>query len=61
MNVGFEIARDADLRMVAPRDFFTVGGEQVQTKVSELKAVVTTGYGEACRQHSISETARNIN
>ena len=26
-----EIARDADLRMVAPRDFFTVGGEQVQT------------------------------
>jgi len=26
-----EIARDADLRTVAPRDFFAVGGEQVQT------------------------------
>ncbi len=26
-----EIARDAGLRTVAPRDFFTVGGEQVQT------------------------------
>ena len=26
-----EIARDADLRTVAPRDFFTVGGEQVRT------------------------------
>jgi hypothetical protein len=25
-----EIARDADLRAVAPRDFFTVGGEQLQ-------------------------------
>jgi hypothetical protein len=26
-----EIARDADLRMVAPRDFFTVDGERVRT------------------------------
>ena len=26
-----QIARDADLRMVAPRDFFTVDGERVQT------------------------------
>jgi len=26
-----EIARDGDLRIVAPRDFFTVGGERVQT------------------------------
>jgi hypothetical protein len=26
-----QIARDADLRMVAPRDFFTVGGEPVRT------------------------------
>lgn len=26
-----EIAQDAGLRMVAPRDFFTVGGERVQT------------------------------
>ena len=26
-----EIARDGDLRINAPRDFFTVGGEQVQT------------------------------
>jgi hypothetical protein len=26
-----EIAQDADLRTVAPRDFFTVGGERVQT------------------------------
>jgi hypothetical protein len=26
-----QIARDADLRMVAPSDFFTVGGERVQT------------------------------
>ncbi|HYI93615.1 MAG TPA: DUF2924 domain-containing protein [Bryobacteraceae bacterium] len=26
-----EIGRDADLRAVAPRDFFIVGGEQVQT------------------------------
>jgi hypothetical protein len=26
-----QIARDADLRTVAPRDFFTVGGERVQT------------------------------
>ena len=26
-----EIARDADLRAVAPRNFFTVGGEQVRT------------------------------
>jgi hypothetical protein len=26
-----QIARDADLRAVAPRDFFTVGGESVQT------------------------------
>jgi Protein of unknown function (DUF2924) len=26
-----EIARDADLRMIAPRDFFSVGGEQVET------------------------------
>ena len=26
-----EIARDADLRVVAPRDFFTVGDEQIQT------------------------------
>jgi hypothetical protein len=28
---ALEIAQDADLRMVAPRDFFTVGGESVQT------------------------------
>ena len=28
---AIEIARDADLRTVAPRDFFTVGGEQVRT------------------------------
>ena len=26
-----EIARDADLRMIAPRDFFTVEGERVRT------------------------------
>jgi hypothetical protein len=26
-----EIARDADLRMIAPRGFFSVGGEPVQT------------------------------
>jgi hypothetical protein len=26
-----QIAQDADLRMVAPRDFFTVGGESIQT------------------------------
>jgi hypothetical protein len=26
-----QIARDADLRKVAPRDFFTVGGERVRT------------------------------
>src|ERR1039458_1799883 len=26
-----EIACDADLRKIAPRDFFTLGGEQVQT------------------------------
>jgi hypothetical protein len=26
-----EIAQDADLRKVAPRDFFSVGGEQVET------------------------------
>src|ERR1700676_4570181 len=26
-----EIAQDGDLRMIAPRDFFTVGGERVQT------------------------------
>src|SRR5229473_8545145 len=26
-----QIARDADLRAVAPRDFFTVGGESVET------------------------------
>ena len=26
-----QIARDADLRTVAPRDFFTVGGERVRT------------------------------
>jgi hypothetical protein len=26
-----QIARDADLRTVAPRDFFSVGGERVQT------------------------------
>src|ERR1700691_2393321 len=26
-----QIARDADLRMVAPPDFFTVGGERVRT------------------------------
>ena len=26
-----EIAQDADLRMVAPRDFFNVGGQRVQT------------------------------
>ncbi len=26
-----QIAQDADLRTVAPRDFFTVGGEQVRT------------------------------
>ena len=26
-----EVAQDADLRTVAPRDFFTVGGERVQT------------------------------
>src|ERR1700684_1170833 len=26
-----QIAQDADLRMIAPRDFFTVGGERVQT------------------------------
>ncbi len=26
-----QIAQDADLRTVAPRDFFTVGGERVQT------------------------------
>jgi hypothetical protein len=26
-----QIAQDADLRMVAPRDFFTVGGERVET------------------------------
>ena len=26
-----EIAQDADLRIVAPRDFFTVGGERIET------------------------------
>lgn len=26
-----QIAQDADLRMVAPRDFFTAGGESIQT------------------------------
>jgi hypothetical protein len=26
-----EIAKDADLRMIAPRDFFSVGGEAVET------------------------------
>jgi hypothetical protein len=26
-----QIAQDADLRMIAPRDFFSVGGESVQT------------------------------
>src|ERR1700685_3925948 len=26
-----QIAQDADLRIIAPRDFFTVGGERVQT------------------------------
>jgi hypothetical protein len=26
-----EIAQDADLRIIAPRDFFTVGGERVRT------------------------------
>ena len=26
-----EIAQDSDLRVIAPRDFFTVGGERVQT------------------------------
>src|SRR5580658_194384 len=26
-----QIVQDADLRMVAPRDFFTVGGERIQT------------------------------
>src|SRR5712691_8018013 len=30
-----QIAQDADLRMVAPRDFFTVGGECVQTTPGE--------------------------
>jgi hypothetical protein len=30
-----QIARDADLRMVAPRDFFTVGGQQVRTTPGE--------------------------
>ena len=30
-NRALEIANDADLRMIAPRDFFVVGGEQVQT------------------------------
>jgi hypothetical protein len=30
-----EIAQDASLRMVAPRDFFTVGGERVQTTPSD--------------------------
>jgi hypothetical protein len=28
---ALQIAQDADLRTVAPRDFFTVGGERVQT------------------------------
>ena len=28
---ALEIAQDADLRTIAPRDFFTVNGEQVQT------------------------------
>jgi hypothetical protein len=27
-----QLAQDADLRMIAPRDFFTVNGERVQTK-----------------------------
>src|ERR1700738_4151868 len=30
-----QIAQDVDLRMVAPRDFFTVGGERVQTTRGE--------------------------
>src|SRR5580700_7111888 len=30
-----QIAQDAALRMVAPRDFFTVGGEPVQTTPSD--------------------------
>jgi hypothetical protein len=30
-NRAHQIARDADLRMVAPRDFFTVSGERVET------------------------------
>ena len=29
-----QLAQDADLRMIAPRDFFTVGGESVQTAPS---------------------------
>ena len=28
---ALQIARDADLRTIAPRDFFTAGGERVQT------------------------------
>ena len=28
---ALEIAQDVDLRMVAPRDFFTMGGERIQT------------------------------
>jgi len=32
-----QIARDADLRMVAPRDFFTLGGEPVRTTPGEGK------------------------
>ena len=35
-----QIAQDADLLMVAPRDFFTVGGESIQT----------TGGDRNCRQ-----------
>ena len=30
-----EIAQDADLRVIAPRDFFTAGGESIQTVPSQ--------------------------
>ena len=36
-----QIARDADLRTVAPRDFFTVGGERVRSTPGRAVAATT--------------------
>ena len=43
-----EIANDADLRIIAPRDFFTVGGERIATTPGDRSRSEERRVGKEC-------------